>query len=124
MSISSNITDPFTYTRSIAHYWEGGPPIEEADRLANSTPIYFNKLLAQRATTVIKAQDQYVEYMSTFIARPNCDVHRPLIDALTKTGYRVNFGEDDSGFLFLALKRAGGYYLGTHHPFCGFLEKR
>lgn len=67
MSISFDITHLFTYTRFIAHYWEGGPPIEEADRLANSTPIYFNKLLAQRATTVIKAQDQYVLYVLPLI---------------------------------------------------------
>ena len=38
---------------------------------------------------------------------------RELHEGLAKVGYKVNFGEDGSGFLFLALKRAGGYYLGT-----------
>ena len=37
---------------------------------------------------------------------------RPLIEGLHKVGYKTNYGEDGSGFLFLALKRAGGYYLG------------
>lgn len=75
------------------NYWEGGPPIEEADRLDNSVPILFNKLLAQRGTAIIKEKDQ------------------ELLDGLVKRGYKLNFGEDGSGFLFLALKRAGGYYL-------------
>lgn len=39
-----------------------------------------------------------------------------LLHALRKTGYRTNFGDDDSGFVFLALKRGGGYYLGK--PSC------
>ena len=76
------------------NYWEGGPPIDEADRLENSVPILFSKLLAQRATAKIKARD------------------RELLGGLEKVGYKLNFGEDESGFLFLALKRAGGYYLG------------
>lgn len=35
-----------------------------------------------------------------------------LLDGLKRVGYNLNFGDDGSGFLFLALKRAGGYYLG------------
>lgn len=77
------------------NYWEGGPPIDEADRLENSVPILFSKLLAQRATVVIKQRDS------------------ELLEGLRKIGYKLNFGEDESGFLFLALKRAGGYYLGV-----------
>ena len=44
---------------------------------------------------------------------------RPLIEGLHKVGYKTNYGEDGSGFLFLALKRAGGYYLGM--PYSEFL---
>ena len=76
-------------------YWEGGPPTDEADRLDNSTPILFSKLLAQRATAVIKQKDA------------------ATLDGLRRIGYNLNFGEDESGFMFLALKRAGGYYLGA-----------
>lgn len=76
------------------HYWEGGPPIEEADLLANSIPILFSKLLAQRATALIKEKD------------------KPMLDGLVQKGYKLNFGEDDSGLVFLALKRGGGYYIG------------
>ena len=77
------------------NYWEGGPPIEEADRLENSVPILFGKLIAQRKAAFIKQQDA------------------ELLNGLTKIGYKLNDGEDNSGFLFLALKRAGGYYLGA-----------
>ena len=77
-------------------YWEGGPPIDEADRLENSVPILFAKLLAQRGTAHIKKLDA------------------ALLDSLTNIGYQLNFGEDDSGPTFLALKRGGGYYIGTY----------
>lgn len=36
------------------------------------------------------------------------------MEGLHKVGYKTNYGEDGSGFLFLALKRAGGYYLGMN----------
>ncbi|CAL1697215.1 unnamed protein product [Somion occarium] len=74
-------------------YWEGGPPTEQADRLSNSVPIYFSKLIAQRKCAHIHEAD------------------KELLDGLHKVGYRTNFGEDGSGFLFLSLKRVGGYYL-------------
>ncbi len=38
--------------------------------------------------------------------------HRELVEGLNKVGYRTNYGDDGSGFVFLALKRGGGYYLG------------
>ena len=81
------------------HYWEGGPPIEEADRIANSLPPLFAKLLAQRATAMIKEKDKIV------------------LDGLVQKGYKLNFGEHDSGSIFLALKRGGGFYIGTDHLF-------
>ncbi|TCD62522.1 hypothetical protein EIP91_006771 [Steccherinum ochraceum] len=74
-------------------YWQGAPPSEYADRIANATPIYFNKLVAQRQTADIAEADKV------------------LLDGLKRVGYNLNMGDDGSGFLFLALKRAGGYYL-------------
>ncbi|KAJ3559302.1 hypothetical protein NM688_g425 [Phlebia brevispora] len=74
-------------------YWEGGPPTEEADLLNASIPILYSKLLAKRTAAGIHKADN------------------ELLENLKKVGYRTNFGEDDSGFVFLALKRAGGYYL-------------
>lgn len=38
---------------------------------------------------------------------------RELLDGLRKAGFGLTMGEDDSGFLILALMRLGGYYLGT-----------
>ena len=99
----------------VANYWEGGPPIAEADRRENSVPILFSKLLAQRATAVIKEKDQYVSKPSSRCndTALTTTSHRELLDGLVSRGYKLNFGEDGSGFLFLALKRAGGYYLGV-----------
>ncbi|KAH8091396.1 hypothetical protein BXZ70DRAFT_1041311 [Cristinia sonorae] len=74
-------------------YWQGGPAPEVADRIANATPIYFNKLIAQRQTAEIAEAD------------------KDILEGLKRVGYNLNMGDDGSGFLFLALKRAGGYYL-------------
>lgn len=74
-------------------YWQGGPPTEEADRLDNTVPIRFKKLLAKRVAAKIHEAD------------------KDLLEGLHKVGYRTNFGDDDSGFIYLALKRGGGYYL-------------
>jgi hypothetical protein len=37
---------------------------------------------------------------------------RELLDGLRKRGFKTTLGDDDSGFLFTALNRGGGYYLG------------
>ncbi|KAI0074816.1 FAD/NAD(P)-binding domain-containing protein [Panus rudis PR-1116 ss-1] len=73
-------------------YWQDGPPTEIADRIDNSFPFYFVKMLAKRICASIHEAD------------------RPLIEALHTTGYRTNYGEDDTGFVFLGLKRGGGFY--------------
>ncbi|THH33063.1 hypothetical protein EUX98_g1137 [Antrodiella citrinella] len=75
-------------------YWQGYPPTEYADRIANATPIYFNKLIAQRQTAEIAGETE-----------------KTVLDGLKKVGYIITMGDDGSGFLFLALKRAGEYYL-------------
>lgn len=76
-----------------ANYWEGGPPTQTADRLENTIPILLAKLFAQRQTKTLAEQD------------------KDILDGLRSVGYQLNDGEEGSGFLFLALKRAGGYYL-------------
>lgn len=78
-------------------YWEGGPPTEEADRIANSFPILFSKLVGQRVTAYLKEKDKV------------------MLEGLEKRGYKVNYGEDDAGIIHLALTRAGGYYIGLCH---------
>lgn len=74
---------------------EGGPPVEEADRLAFTLPVMFSKLVGQRITAIIRDKDKL------------------LLDGLVEKGYKLNFGEHDSGIVYLCLKRGGGYYVGT-----------
>ena len=37
---------------------------------------------------------------------------RQLLDGLRGRGFRLNFGDDGSGFLIKCWERGGGYYLG------------
>jgi hypothetical protein len=36
-----------------------------------------------------------------------------LLEGLRKRGFKLTMGEDGTGFLQMAWKKAGGYYLGT-----------
>ena len=38
------------------------------------------------------------------------EADRPLLDALAARGFRQHFGEDDTGFQMMYLRRGGGYY--------------
>ena len=40
---------------------------------------------------------------------------RELLDGLHKIGFRTHLGPDGSGFLAMARRRGGGYYLGASH---------
>ena len=79
--------------KTTANYWEGGPPTQTADRIEYTLPILLAKLFAQRQTVQLAEAD------------------KEILDGLRSVGYKLNDGEEGSGFLFLALKRAGGYYL-------------
>ncbi|KIJ68134.1 hypothetical protein HYDPIDRAFT_107789 [Hydnomerulius pinastri MD-312] len=79
--------------RLLALFWEGGPPTDVADRVNASFPNHLLKLVHQRVTKQIAEAD------------------KELLDGLRKVGFKLTFGEDDSGFLLLAWKKAGGYYL-------------
>ncbi|KAK9234083.1 hypothetical protein V1525DRAFT_414198 [Lipomyces kononenkoae] len=74
---------------------EQGPPTEVADRIAESTPKYIAKLFHQRLIPQIAQLDA------------------DLLNNLAKAGFKTTQGEDGSGFLMLALQRAGGYYFDT-----------
>ncbi|TCD68951.1 hypothetical protein EIP91_009341 [Steccherinum ochraceum] len=74
------------------NYWEGGPPIDDADRLANSFPVKFSRLFGGRAVKDIM------------------DADKELLDGLHRVGYRTNEGEG-GGLLWMAIRRGGGYYL-------------
>ncbi|KAG1751335.1 uncharacterized protein EDB91DRAFT_1297935 [Suillus paluster] len=79
--------------RLMAMFWEGGPPTDIADRVGASYPNFLTKLLHQRLTKVIAKAD------------------KEILDGLRKRGFKLTFGEDDSGLLSLVLSKAGGYYL-------------
>ncbi|KAK7207658.1 hypothetical protein BZA70DRAFT_271873 [Myxozyma melibiosi] len=76
-------------------YSEQGPPTEVADRLAESTPKLVAKLFHQRLVPQITSLDA------------------DLLAGLKKAGFQTTLGEDNSGFLMLALRKAGGYYYDT-----------
>ncbi|KAK9327658.1 hypothetical protein V1520DRAFT_348266 [Lipomyces starkeyi] len=74
---------------------EQGPPTEVADRIAESTPKLIAKLFHQRLMPTIAGLDA------------------DLLSGLAKAGFKTTAGEDGSGFLMLALQKAGGYYFDT-----------
>ena len=45
--------------------------------------------------------------LATAISR---EADRPLLERLTARGFRLHYGEDDSGFQMMYLRRGGGYY--------------
>lgn len=58
------------------------------------------------------SRSRQVQLLHVRSIRWHSNSHSELLKGLHKTGYRTNFGDDDSGFVFLALARGGGYYLG------------
>ncbi|KAK6992953.1 flavin-containing monooxygenase [Favolaschia claudopus] len=74
-------------------YWEGGPPVDIADRLSASFPHLMAVPLNQRQAEVIAEDD------------------KEILDGLKKVGFRLNKGTLDAGFAISAWDRAGGYYI-------------
>ncbi|KAI0933038.1 hypothetical protein AcW1_000021 [Taiwanofungus camphoratus] len=74
-------------------YWEGGPPIDVADRVHASMPMLLAKLIQQRVTAEIAEAD------------------KKTLDGLRKVGFKLYFGDEGSGFFILSSTRGGGYYL-------------
>ncbi|MDT7953097.1 MAG: NAD(P)/FAD-dependent oxidoreductase [Acetobacteraceae bacterium] len=77
--------------RVYAIYGEG-PPIEDCDLLALATPYPALVRAYQLSTALSKAAD------------------RALLEGLAARGFRLTFGEDETGFQMMYLRRGGGYY--------------
>ena len=69
-----------------------GPPLEDCDLITTSVPLALAKRTHQLATEHAKNLD------------------RPLLDALERKGFRLDFGEEGTGWQFMYLTRGGGYY--------------
>jgi putative flavoprotein involved in K+ transport len=78
--------------QSVYAIYKEGIPFEDCDLLATSFPY-----------PVLQRSYQ----LSTEKSR---EIDKPLLDALEKAGFRLHFGEDDTGFQMMYLRRGGGYY--------------
>lgn len=69
-----------------------GIPFEDCDLLATSFPYP----VLQRSYQISTAKGR--------------EVDKQMLAALEKVGFRLHFGEDDTGFQMMYLRRGGGYY--------------
>jgi len=69
-----------------------GPPLEDCDLITTSVPLALAKRTHQLATAHARELD------------------RDLLEALERKGFRLDFGEDGTGWQFKYLTRGGGYY--------------
>ena len=72
--------------------YDEGPPTEDCDLIATSMPFS----LVRKSHILLTEQGKALD--------------KPLLDALTRVGFRLDFGEDGSGWQFKYLTRGGGYY--------------
>jgi cation diffusion facilitator CzcD-associated flavoprotein CzcO len=77
--------------RVYAIYAEG-PPLEDCDLLATSMPYPVLLRSYQLSTREMRRNDE------------------KLLQGLTAKGFRLDFGEDETGFQMMYLRRGGGYY--------------
>lgn len=72
--------------------YDEGPPLADCDLLAAAMPApvarQAHRLMTERAR----------------------ELDRPLLDGLAQRGFRLDFGEDETGWQFKYLTRGGGYY--------------
>ena len=78
--------------QSVYAIYSEGLPFEDCDLLATSFPYP----VLQRAYQLSTAQGRKVD--------------KALLDALAARGFRLHFGEDETGFQMMYLRRGGGYY--------------
>ena len=78
--------------QSVYAIYSEGIPFEDFDLLAASFPYP----VLQRSYQLSTARGR--------------EVDKALLDALEKRGFRLHFGEDDTGFQMMYLRRGGGYY--------------
>jgi putative flavoprotein involved in K+ transport len=69
-----------------------GPSLEDCDLIATSIPLSVAKRSHIRLT------------------RQARDLDKHLLDGLERKGFKLDFGEDDTGWQFKYLTRGGGYY--------------
>jgi len=69
-----------------------GPPLEDCDLITASVPLALARRSHQLATAHARELD------------------RPLLEQLERKGFRLDFGEGDTGWQFKYLTRGGGYY--------------
>ena len=72
--------------------YEEGPSLEDCDLLAAATPLKVLRKTHQLVTEKAKELD------------------KPLLDGLTKAGFALDYGTDNTGWQFKYLERGGGYY--------------
>src|SRR5262245_62129897 len=78
--------------QSVYAIYSEGIPFEDCDLLATSFPYP----VLQRSYQLSTAKGRQVD--------------KALLDALEKRGFRLHFGEDETGFQMMYLRRGGGYY--------------
>ena len=72
--------------------YDEGPPTEDCDLIATSMPF----ALARKSHIALTAQGKTLD--------------KPLLDGLEAKGFKLDFGDDGSGWQFKYLTRGGGYY--------------
>jgi Pyridine nucleotide-disulphide oxidoreductase len=72
--------------------YDEGPPLEDCDLIATSMPLAVSRQSHIRFTEQSKRLD------------------RELLEGLQRVGFKLDFGEDGSGWQFKYLTRGGGYY--------------
>ena len=72
--------------------YDEGPSLEDCDLLAAATPLKVLRKTHQLVTEKAKELD------------------KPLLDGLTKAGFALDYGPDNTGWQFKYLERGGGYY--------------
>jgi cation diffusion facilitator CzcD-associated flavoprotein CzcO len=72
--------------------YDEGPSTDDCDLLATSMPL----ALARKSHAALTEQGKKLD--------------KPLLDALERVGFKLDFGEDGTGWQFKYLTRGGGYY--------------
>ena len=72
--------------------YDEGPPLEDCDLITTSIPL----ALARKSHILLTEQAKNLD--------------RTLLDALERVGFKLDFGDDGTGWQFKYLTRGGGYY--------------
>jgi putative flavoprotein involved in K+ transport len=72
--------------------YDEGPPLEDCDLIATSMPL----AVARQSHRLMTARSRELDH--------------DLLEGLRRVGFRLDFGDDDTGWQFKYLTRGGGYY--------------